>query len=156
MNPFFKNSNIFLAKKIHFPKKNLEKLNIFYEILWIFLKIIENFQFLWSDSINPEKYLMNYIIHLRNFSKPPKMVYTEKANWKWGEISWKFWRESTGIWRRIINFWRIISIRKEKKETGQKRFWSKNEDNFEKSQENFEIFWSKSQWKMDFFRDFFY
>ena len=30
------------------------------------------------------------------------------------------------------------------------RVWTKNEDNFEKFQENFEIFLSKSRWKIDF------
>ena len=32
----------------------------------------------------------------------------------------------------------------------------KNEENLEKYQENFEIFWSKSLWKMDFFSQFYY
>ena len=31
MNPFFKNLNIFLARKIHFSKKTFEKFNIFYK-----------------------------------------------------------------------------------------------------------------------------
>ena len=31
------------------------------------------------------------------------------------------------------------------------RVWIKNEENFEKFQENFEIFWSKSLWKINFF-----
>ena len=34
------------------------------------------------------------------------------------------------------------------------RVWTKNEENFEKFQENCEIFWSKSLWKIDFFIDF--
>ena len=35
------------------------------------------------------------------------------------------------------------------------RVWTKNEENFEKFQENFEIFWSKSLWKIEFFSQFF-
>ena len=34
------------------------------------------------------------------------------------------------------------------------RVWSKNEENFEKFQANFEIFLSKSLWKIDFFHNF--
>ena len=58
-----KNINIFLARKIHFSKKNYEKLSIFTKIFRAFLNLIENFQFLRSDPINPEKFLMNSIIY---------------------------------------------------------------------------------------------
>ena len=34
------------------------------------------------------------------------------------------------------------------------RVWTKNEENFENFQGNFEIFWSKSLWKIDFFSHF--
>ena len=34
------------------------------------------------------------------------------------------------------------------------RVWTKNEENFENFQENFEIFWSKSLLKIDFFHNF--
>ena len=35
------------------------------------------------------------------------------------------------------------------------RVWTKNEEHFESFQEKFEIFWSKSLWKIDFFSQFF-
>ena len=35
------------------------------------------------------------------------------------------------------------------------RVWTKNEENSEKFQENFEIFWSKSLWKIGFFHIFY-
>ena len=34
------------------------------------------------------------------------------------------------------------------------RVWTKNEETFENFQVNFEILWSKSVWKIDFFHNF--
>ena len=51
---------------------------------------------------------------------------------------------------KIINIWRMISIGPEKLRNVRAKccaFWPKNE-------ENFEIFWSKSLWKIDFFSHF--
>ena len=43
MNPFFKNTNIFLPEKSIFSRKTGKKLNIFYKNFWIFRKIILKF-----------------------------------------------------------------------------------------------------------------
>ena len=79
--------------------------------------------------------------------------------WKWHENSWNLWRKSTGIYRKMQDHRDLMNdfdcAGKTKQDACKTlRVWTKNEENFENFQENSEIFWSKSLWKIDFFHNF--
>ena len=75
---------------------------------------------------------------------------------KWDDNSWNLWRKSTEICRKLKShqylmkdFHRAGKIKKPACKP--LRISTKNEENFENFQENFELFSSKSIWKIDFF-----
>ena len=88
-------------KNPFFPKKNFEKLNIFYKDFWFFEKLFENFQFSGvpykSRGISHEFY---YISTWDLYQKTQKWLRSIKDYWKWYENSWKFWKKSTVICRK--------------------------------------------------------
>ena len=78
-----------------------------------------------------------------------------KTVWK----SWNFCRKSTGIYRKTQDNQDLMNDLDWTGKTKQNacktlRVWTKGEENIEIFQENFELFWSKSLWKFDFFHNF--
>ena len=76
-----------------------------------------------------------------------------------GENSWILWRKLTAICWKIQdtqqltnNFHQTGKIQKHACKA--LRVWTRKDPFFEDFKENFEIFWSKSLWKIDFFRKF--
>ena len=76
-----------------------------------------------------------------------------------GENYWNFWRKLTEICWKIQanqqltnNFHQAGKTRKHACKV--LRVWSRKDRYFEDFKENFEIFWSKSLWKIDFFVNF--
>ena len=95
------------------------------------------------------------------------MALMEKDYWKWDENSWNFWRKSTAICPKMKDhqdlkndFHRTGKIKKPAYKF--MRIWTKNQENFERFQENFEIFllkismenWLFSQFFTKYFLDF--
>ena len=60
--------NQHFCQKNHFQRKISKKWTYFTRLSDFFKKIVLKFQFFWSNTINPEKFSVNYII-LRNLSK---------------------------------------------------------------------------------------
>ena len=178
---FSKLSILFLPKKSIFAKKKFEIFNKFDRNFWIFSKNYLKFSN-FMKPINPEKFSGNSPIwlrnlqwrrkeffrversgHLKTIKRPPQVgrgLRPPPDYWKWHENSWNFWRKSTGIYRKckIIEIWWKLSIEQVKVSNLPSKtllVCTKNEENFERFQENFEIFWSKSLWKIDFFHYFY-
>ena len=56
MNPFFKNINIYSAKKSIFLRKISKIEDISPDVSSFFEKLFKKFEFFWTDHINPEKF----------------------------------------------------------------------------------------------------
>ena len=79
--------------------------------------------------------------------------------WKWDENSWNLWRKSAGICRKMKdpqNFKKDFHPPGKIKKPTSKALWvrTKNEESFENFQENIEIFWSNSVFKIYCFHIF--
>ena len=104
MNPFFKNINIFLARKIHFFKEKFRKIkhilqkfpNFFEKLFWKF----QLFHF-YGGPYKSREISDEFCYLPERFVKKLKMTEIEKDYWKWDENSRKYWRKSILLCRKI-------------------------------------------------------
>ena len=160
MNPFFKNSNILLAKISSFSRKTVEKLIRFYKNFRVFRKIILK---LWIFLDGPYKFGEIpdefYYLVVKCTIKAQKMTEIE-ISLKWDESSWNYWRKSTEICRKMKDHQDLsfpCPSGREKIERSVQNFPRLDQKwrEFWKFSRKFWDFWSKSLWTIDFFTSFY-
>ena len=149
---FQKYQHLFLAKSYIFSKNNFENWTYFTRISEFFRTII------YKISISWEFYKKRRSQRILISSWEIYQTSSKRTIGNWMKICEIFGDNQLKSKEKfkIIKRWRMIAIEQGKLRTclQNMRVWNNNEENLEKFQENFENFWSKSLWKIDFFHIF--